>query len=775
MAKTLQQYPTGQAQYRIEFDYLARPFVVVTLINSADQTQNKVLRVGADYTFLNATTLTMLASQTGFDIVQINRVTSSTPLVNFQDGSVLTAGDLTTSEVQAIHIAEEARDQTAEIAQSYSESAIQAAQEAQEVLDKILAMQAAGYSPVGTFEDGAVVTLPNQTVRLGTGTSTTFWRWDGQLPKTVPEASTPDSTGGVGVGKWVDVTDMTLRAQLAAADGYKLIGEVDNIVALRGVAPQTEGQLIKLKQHTAGSGLGGGFFRGTLSGGSLVDNNGTIIKATTGGGAWVRENAEVVTPMMFGALCRTDVSDHVALQRAYDSASAVDGMHRTFWIQDTVYWNMQSGTRKIMRNFILQASNLLPNMRPMVRIGNNHFVDNFVIDAGSQTAAANGTIGLVWEGGRPGYGGAVTNGDIKYTGSQGLYVSADYTANKYAERGLIDNIAFTQCGNRGTGNGRATLGADGTSNFTISNIDARSCNWGIYYRNDMGIAGVVRKSHNKLLNITLRGSGRTHPTMTDAQGISASYQDDLQILNVDVADFADNAIDMQYCDHSIVTNWRATACKDGVFMGDRSCRGHVISKGVAIECDRAIRLTTDGTYSMNGQVPQLADITIESVVARGCNFEGFWVRNSGKAVGSAMRNVKLLGCTADNTNTYQNTNNGHGFNIAGAEGLIMVGCYTLNTRKSGISVEDSEFVSIGKCQVTNADRGGSGTAGIDVMSVRGAIDECHVYGSSTAVGLRLRSGSHSAAIRGFRWRGVATGMDVQSGSSNVVNTDNLQW
>lgn len=235
MAKTLQQYPTGQSQYRIEFDYLARPFVVVTLINSADQTQNKVLRVGADYTFLNATTLTMLASQTGFDIVQINRVTSSTPLVNFKDGSVLTAGDLTTSEIQAIHIAEEARDQTAEIAQTYSESAIQAAKDAQEVLDKILAMQAAGYSPVGTFEDGAVVTLPNQTVRLGTGTSTTFWRWDGQLPKTVPEASTPDSTGGIGVGKWVDVTDMTLRAQLAAADGYKLVGVVDNIIALRGL------------------------------------------------------------------------------------------------------------------------------------------------------------------------------------------------------------------------------------------------------------------------------------------------------------------------------------------------------------------------------------------------------------------------------------------------------------------------------------------------------------------------------------------------------------
>lgn len=775
MAKTLQQYPTGQAQYRIEFDYLARPFVVVTLINSADQTQNKVLRVGADYTFLNATTLTMLASQTGFDIVQINRVTSSTPLVNFQDGSVLTAGDLTTSEIQAIHIAEEARDQTAEIAQSYSEAAIQAAQEAQEVLDKILAMQAAGYSPVGTFEDGAVVTLPNQTVRLGTGTSTTFWRWDGQLPKTVPEASTPDSTGGVGVGKWVDVTDMTLRAQLAAADGYKLIGEVDNIVALRSIAPQTEGQLIKLKQHTAGSGLGGGFFRGTLSGGSLVDNNGTIIKATSGGGAWIREGAEVVTPIMFGALCRTDVSDHVALQRAYESATIVDGLHRTYWIQDTAYWNMQSGTRKIMRNFILQASNLLPNMRPMVRIGNNHFVDNFVIDAGSQTAAANGTVGIIWEGGRPGSGGAVTNGDIRYTGSQGLYVSADYTANKYAERGLIDNISFTQCGNRGTGNGRATLGADGTSNFTISNIDARGCNWGIYYRNDMNIAGVARKSHNKLLNITLRGSGRNHPTMTDAQGISASYQDDLQILNVDVSDFADNAIDMQYCDHSIVTNWRATACKDGVFMGDRSCRGHVISKGVAIDCDRAIRLTTDGTYSMDGTAPQLSDITIESVVARNPNFEGFWIRNTGKALGSTMRNIKLANCTTDATSSYTKTTQSHGFNIAGGVDVVLQNCYTFNTRKSGVWAEDCEFLSLFRVKATNADRENAGNAGIDVTGQRSDITKCQVYGSSAAVGLRLRAGSHSSSLSGFRWRGVATGMDVQSGSSNVVNTDNLQW
>lgn len=108
--KTYVRYPVGLDQYRIPFDYLARPFVSVMLINSSDETDTKVLTAVIDYTFATPTIINISADTTGYDIVQIYRYTDSKLVVSFKDGSVLTASDLTNAELQAIHIAEEARD-----------------------------------------------------------------------------------------------------------------------------------------------------------------------------------------------------------------------------------------------------------------------------------------------------------------------------------------------------------------------------------------------------------------------------------------------------------------------------------------------------------------------------------------------------------------------------------------------------------------------------------------------------------------------------------------
>lgn len=119
------QYPSGAPDYRIPFDYLARPFVVVTLVNSADTLKNRVLVPGNDYRFTNATVIQILTSQEGFDIVQLHRYTQSELVVDFRDGSVLTAKDLTNAELQAIHIAEEGRD----LIDSYVRPAVDAIQD----------------------------------------------------------------------------------------------------------------------------------------------------------------------------------------------------------------------------------------------------------------------------------------------------------------------------------------------------------------------------------------------------------------------------------------------------------------------------------------------------------------------------------------------------------------------------------------------------------------------------------------------------------------------
>ncbi|NIG27863.1 phage tail protein, partial [Klebsiella sp. Acro-834] len=44
------------------------------------------------------------------------------------------------------------------------------------------------------------------------------WRWDGVMPKVVLPGSTPATAGGTGKGKWIDVTDATLRANLGSSE-----------------------------------------------------------------------------------------------------------------------------------------------------------------------------------------------------------------------------------------------------------------------------------------------------------------------------------------------------------------------------------------------------------------------------------------------------------------------------------------------------------------------------------------------------------------------------
>ncbi|HBL8923535.1 TPA: hypothetical protein LTW68_003089 [Enterobacter hormaechei] len=82
-----------------------------------------------------------------------------------------------------------------------------------------------GWNPVGTFQDGTTVSSAGDIVQ--DEVTGTWYRWDdlSTLPKDIPSGSTPDSTGGVGDGKWlaVDVSDV-LRKQLSEENGMTLIG-----------------------------------------------------------------------------------------------------------------------------------------------------------------------------------------------------------------------------------------------------------------------------------------------------------------------------------------------------------------------------------------------------------------------------------------------------------------------------------------------------------------------------------------------------------------------
>ncbi|EDW9662032.1 hypothetical protein AA219_004418, partial [Salmonella enterica subsp. enterica serovar Newport] len=223
---TIIQYPVGSQQYAIPFDYLARKFVVVSFINSNNPSDNIALRQGIDFQFLDQRNIELAIEATTQDIVQIRRFTDVELLVDFRDGSVLTANDLTTSELQAIHIAEEGRDQTYGLAQQFAEEAKSAAEASQEALDEVMAQAKWGYTAVGSFELGVPtpgVTLRNQAVSWGLGDDTAYYIWEGVLPKEVPEDSSPELTGGIAPGAWryVGYNINVIKQQLAGDIPFK--------------------------------------------------------------------------------------------------------------------------------------------------------------------------------------------------------------------------------------------------------------------------------------------------------------------------------------------------------------------------------------------------------------------------------------------------------------------------------------------------------------------------------------------------------------------------
>ena len=113
MADTIANY-TGngtQTDFVVPFDYLKKSFVRVYLDSSTLLTGGDYGDTGADYYFLDKTTVRLKTAPADGVLVTIRRYTSATErIVSFKDASLLKANDLDTSQLQSFHIAEEARD-----------------------------------------------------------------------------------------------------------------------------------------------------------------------------------------------------------------------------------------------------------------------------------------------------------------------------------------------------------------------------------------------------------------------------------------------------------------------------------------------------------------------------------------------------------------------------------------------------------------------------------------------------------------------------------------
>lgn len=83
-----------------------------------------------------------------------------------------------------------------------------------------------------SFTTGATITKPNEV--LFNEANNEYYKWTSSFasgPKVVPANSTPESTGGIGAGKWLSVGDSTLRSDLSSGGKASLVGYLDGTVA----------------------------------------------------------------------------------------------------------------------------------------------------------------------------------------------------------------------------------------------------------------------------------------------------------------------------------------------------------------------------------------------------------------------------------------------------------------------------------------------------------------------------------------------------------------
>ncbi|HAV1834419.1 TPA: hypothetical protein JG917_002222 [Enterobacter hormaechei subsp. steigerwaltii] len=177
-----------------------------------------------------------------------------------------------------------------------------------------------GWVPIGTFQDGATLTLPNQILKDTTDGE--YYRWDGSfLPsgKVVPNGSTPGSTGGVGVGAWISVGDSALRSMLASEQGVSMVGgiamELDNQADLT-TNTTVQGRMVAVK-NTVGS-----YNKYSIIPNSGVLGDGDVIIDRVDG---LQGELQIEGVLDVRAFAKTGRTDHQILKAALDYAASKSG------------------------------------------------------------------------------------------------------------------------------------------------------------------------------------------------------------------------------------------------------------------------------------------------------------------------------------------------------------------------------------------------------------------------------------------------------------------
>ncbi|HGX8948362.1 TPA: phage tailspike protein [Escherichia coli] len=113
------------------------------------------------------------------------------------------------------------------------------------------------------------------------------------------------------------------QVNIGSSDGFKYVGQCPDVPTLRTIEPTTNGQRILLREYTAGTGYGGGQLRAVLDGSSYTDNGVTVFK-TPGGAAWIRVNADIINPLMAGAVPDGVTPCSAAINAAFAAAKRIN-------------------------------------------------------------------------------------------------------------------------------------------------------------------------------------------------------------------------------------------------------------------------------------------------------------------------------------------------------------------------------------------------------------------------------------------------------------------
>lgn len=624
------------------------------------------------------------------------------------------------------------------------------------------AIAAFGWVPMDSFQAGATLTLPNQVLRwkLPDGDGD-YYRWDGALPKTVPAGSTPSSAGGVGSGKWLSVGDAVLRSDLAKEDGEKLIGTCPDIATLRTIEPDTDGQRITLKQHTAGTGLGGGQFRSVLNGASYSDNNGTIIK-TAGGSAWLRLNADVTNPLMFGAKGDGVTNDVAAINSAISSSSKTDLLGKKYAVYAGSIEVYNTGRCEVYNGYITEPA---VNNNVMMRVsGSNKVIRDITFD---------GEFGLISRGiiVSPGASSLlIQRCSFLNMKKPAIGVGGDYTNNIYCKDITIDSIYAENCGNDATGFDRNTVLFDGVSSCTVINSTLNNCNYGISFRQPYTYPALSERyaNYNSVVNTRVSGKGFTGNPYPENQGISSQSQRFFKVSGCVVEGFSGNAIDHQRCDYGRFENNKISGSSDGLFFGDLSFRGHVVLGNIFTSCVRALRVFSVPTFKNQS----MADLVFSNNIITDCSYYGVYISNTEPT--NTLTGLFITSNVIDNAgsislSTFQNPLfiegastsevNNNIIRYARKEGLRINNCNTLAAYGNTVSFFDSSLTS-------------QPGVYIDVNS-KGVMLRDTIVSTSSGAGAAVRNVSTNSTIMGTRWSAVTSGIN-DTGIGTVV-ADNLAF